>query len=116
MHTAEGLKYDQLSKTQQAALKEIIKYYVGRASKFFVKDILQRMENEGWNTFSFAWLGSEDVTPGHTHYYRIQSPSFIIEYDNFQNNGNHVHSIFRDLKNDFGDALAEHYEKEHKNQ
>lgn len=110
-----GLNFGQLSPAQQTKFKELVHLYVTRASKFFVKDIEARIAKAGWDKWSFIWMGSEDVTPGHTHYYRLQSPEFIIEYDNFQNNGNHVHSIFRDVKNDFGDALAEHYDKEHKN-
>ena len=50
--------------------------------------------------------------PGHPHYYRIQGPTIIIEYDNTQNNANHVHTVVRDLKKDFGgDELLEHYKK-----
>ncbi|MEP7266246.1 MAG: DUF3500 domain-containing protein [Saprospiraceae bacterium] len=109
-----GLSFRELTKDQQSRLKAIVNYYVMRSSKFFVKDIEGRIEKAGWDKVSFAWLGSEDITPGHTHYYRIQGPEFVIEYDNYQNDGNHVHSIFRDVKNDFGDALVEHYQKEHK--
>jgi len=76
--------------------------------------MLKRIEKAGWDQTSFIWSGSTDVTPGHPHYYRIQGPEFVIEYDNYQNNGNHVHSIFRDRLNDFGDALADHYDKTHK--
>ena len=47
-------------------------------------------------------------------YYRVQGPTFLIEFDNAQNNANHVHSTYRDFKGDFGhDLLAEHYAKEH---
>ncbi|NNF26159.1 MAG: DUF3500 domain-containing protein, partial [Gemmatimonadetes bacterium] len=56
----------------------------------------------------FAWAGG--LEPGEGHYYRIHAPSFLIEYDNTQNDANHVHSVWRDLENDFGgDALAQHY-------
>jgi hypothetical protein len=48
------------------------------------------------------------------HYYRIQGPDFLIELDNTQNNANHVHTVWRDLKNDFGnDALRRHLATEH---
>ena len=95
-------------------LKEIILYYVNRSSKLFAKDIETKMAKLGWDKFSFVWMGSQEVTPGHQHYYRIQSPDFIIEYDNYQNNGNHVHSILRDVKMILVMPPAEHYEKEHK--
>ena len=67
-----------------------------------------------WATH-FTWAGDEQTGVGHPHYYRIQGPTLIIEYDNTQNNANHIHTVVRDLKNDFGgDVLLEHY-KNHKN-
>ena len=60
----------------------------------------------------FAWAGS--LKPGSGHYYRIQGPVLLIEYDNVQNDANHVHTVVRDLTNDFGeDMLKEHYEHGH---
>jgi hypothetical protein len=47
---------------------------------------------------------------GEAHYYRIQGPSFLVEYDNTQNNANHIHTVWRDFDGDFGrDLLREHY-------
>ncbi|MCY3705466.1 MAG: DUF3500 domain-containing protein, partial [Gammaproteobacteria bacterium] len=58
----------------------------------------------------FAWAGPTEAGEG--HYYRVHSPEFLIEYDNTQNNANHVHSVWRDLRDDFGgDVLREHYEQ-----
>ena len=48
----------------------------------------------------FAWAGGTE--PGDPHYYRVQTPLFLIEYDKTQNQGNHIHSVWRSLKNDFG--------------
>ena len=60
----------------------------------------------------FAWGGSTEVGQG--HYYRIQGPTFLLEYDNTQNNANHVHAVWRDLTNDFGeDILRKHYDESH---
>jgi len=60
----------------------------------------------------FAWGGS--LKRGEAHYFRIQGPDFLIEYANTQNNANHAHLVWRDLKNDFGrNILREHYTKEH---
>ena len=51
------------------------------------------------------------IEPGEPHYYRVQGPSFLLEYDDTQNNANHIHTVWRDLANDFGDdVLREHYE------
>ena len=55
----------------------------------------------------FAWAGP--VEPGQRHYYRVQGPTFLVEFDNTQNNGNHIHSVWRDFDSDFGrDLLREH--------
>ncbi len=63
----------------------------------------------------FAWAGGPNRRD--PHYYRIQSPLFLIEYDNTQNGANHIHSVWRDLNGDFGeDILKEHYEQSHKKQ
>lgn len=111
--STDGILFTDLNVGQKTMMRELVLYYVQRASKFFVKDMMDRIEKAGWDKVRFVWAGSEDMTPGHTHYYRIQGPEFLIEYDNYQNNGNHVHSVFRDVKNDFGDGIAGHMMKEH---
>ena len=73
---------------------------------------MEKIENAGIENLTFAWAGS--LQPGAGHYYRIQGPMLLIEYDNTQNNANHVHTVVRDLTNDFAeDILREHYQKEH---
>jgi hypothetical protein len=72
---------------------------------------LARLKKAGNNLY-FAWAGVEER--GGPHYYRVQGPDFLIEYDNTQNNANHVHSVWRDLNGDFGeDLLKGHYESTH---
>ena len=72
------------------------------------------IEKAGLDKLVFSWAGSTEAGPGHPKYYRIQGPTLIIEYDNTQNNGNHVHTVVRDLQHDFGgDMLLEHYRKGH---
>ena len=66
-----------------------------------------RIEKAGWSRVAFAWAGSAER--GMKHYYRVQGPTFLIEYDNTQNDGNHIHSVWRDFNGDFGeDLLREH--------
>ena len=61
---------------------------------------------------SFAWIGG--LERGEPHYYRVQGTTFVLEYDNTQNEANHVHSIWRDFAHDFDhDALGEHVKSEH---
>jgi hypothetical protein len=56
---------------------------------------------------TFAWSGPEAI--GHGHYYAVRGPTFVIEYDNTQDGANHVHAVWRELANDWGeDLLARH--------
>jgi hypothetical protein len=68
------------------------------------------MEDGGFGELRFAWAGGTEV--GQAHYYRIHGPTILVEYDNQQTNANHIHTVWRDLRHDFGgDLLAEHYQK-----
>lgn len=61
----------------------------------------------------FAWMGGTEK--GDPHYYRVQGPTFLLEYANTQNDANHVHAVWRDFDGDFGrDLLREHYQAHHK--
>ena len=71
------------------------------------EDRLARVRKAGVEKIAFAWAG--DTERGKKHYYRVQGPTFLIEYDNTQNDGNHIHSVWRDFNGDFGrDLLREH--------
>ena len=60
----------------------------------------------------FVWAGS--LNPKKPHYYSLYHPEFIIEYDNTQNGANHIHSVIRDIRNDWGeDLLSLHHKKFH---
>jgi hypothetical protein len=79
--------------------------------------MMHEIEEAGFNNLRFAWSGDQQSGVGHPNYYRIQGPTIIIEYDNTQNNANHIHTVIRDLKYDFGgDELLEHYEHDHQHQ
>lgn len=107
-----GLSYQKLKPAQQQLLKKLLAVYIDRYTKLMADILWKEMEKAGWDNLHFAWAGGKEWGIG--HYYRIQGPTFIIEYDNTQNNANHVHTSFRDLKNDFGeDMLKQHYDKAH---
>jgi hypothetical protein len=73
---------------------------------------MEGVRKGGIDKIHFAWLGGPDR--GQPHYYRVQGPSFLIEYDNTQNNSNHIHSVWRDFNGDFGaDLLTAHYQQFH---
>ncbi len=76
--------------------------------------MLKEIQQAGLNNLRFSWAGAQEPMIGKPHYYRVQGPTIIIEYDNSQNNANHVHTVIRDLKRDFGgDVLLEHYKQSH---
>jgi hypothetical protein len=114
IENSSGLLYSEMPAAQQQQLLSLINVYVHRYTKLFSKTMIREIEAAGLDNIRFAWAGATDPQIGKAHYYRITGPTFIIEYDNSQNNANHVHSVLRDLKHDFGgDLLLEHYKAAH---
>jgi hypothetical protein len=109
----EGLQASKLNSKQTEQLMAIIQEYTaGRTTAEYAAVTLAEIKKAGTDKIYFAWAGGEKL--GDPHYYRVHGPTFLIEYDNTQNNANHVHSVFRDLRNDFGvDSLREHYKAAH---
>jgi hypothetical protein len=106
-----GLQAAKMNAKQRAMLLEVLEEYANNLPTEIAEERMGRARKAGTNLY-FAWAGAEDL--GQPHYYRIQGPDFLIEYDNTQNNANHVHSVWRDLTNDFGgDLLKEHYDASH---
>ncbi|MDB5249783.1 MAG: hypothetical protein JWQ40_4177 [Segetibacter sp.] len=109
-----GLSYSALTAEQKAMFIKLLSVYIHRYTRLFADRMMKNIEAASMDKLLFAWAGSKENGPGNERYYRIQGPTIIIEYDNTQNNGNHVHTVIRDLKNDFGgDELLEHYKKSH---
>jgi len=89
-----------------------VKLYLARWRPELAEETFGKIADAGLDKLTFAWAGPVDRTKG--RYYRIQGPTFLIEFDNFQNNFNHVHTVVRDFKGDFGhDLLAEHHARDH---
>lgn len=109
-----GLSFSDMTKQQQKICIQLLSVYIQRYTHLFATNMMKDVETAGMDKLLFAWAGSTESGTGHPKYYRLQGPTIIIEYDNTQNNGNHIHSVVRDLKNDFGgDELMEHYKKNH---
>ncbi|MBS1716001.1 MAG: DUF3500 domain-containing protein [Armatimonadetes bacterium] len=107
-----GLPYDDMDKGQKALLRQLLDVHssVQQASERSRR--MKAVQADGYGHVVFAWLGP--VRRDARHYYRIQSDTFVVEYDNTQADGNHIHTVWRDFKGDFGrDALADHYEHGH---
>ena len=108
----EGIPRSQLTPEQQAMLMKVIKEYVFRCRPDVAAEDLARIEKAGLDKIYFAWAGGLDL--GQPHYYRVQGGNFVLEYDNTQNDANHVHSLWRDFDNDFDmDALKAHHDAAH---
>lgn len=107
-----GLSALSMSDHQRERLMLVVKSYLQRTTPEVGRDTLRRIEREGVSNIFFAWAGSE--SPNQKHYYRLHGPSLFIEYDNTQDEANHIHSVWRDARNDFGfDVLAAHYDQYH---
>jgi len=103
----DGLKVSAMTPAQRALLMQVIDAYAGMMTPDVAADRLAKIKAAGIENVAFAWAGP--LERGQKHYYRVQGPTFLIEFDNTQNDGNHVHSIWRDFKGDFGrDLLREH--------
>lgn len=109
----EGIPASALSAEQREMLFGVIAEYVGNMEAVTAHRWMARIRDDiSPDELHFAWAGPTE--PGAGHYYRVHAPPFLIEYDNTQNDANHVHSVWRDLENDFGgDALVRHYEGGH---
>lgn len=104
-----GIAYSRLTGAQREMLLSLIREYTNSQSRELAEQRLAALRKAGLDSIKFAWMGGTE--PGQGHYYRVQGPTFLIEYDNTQNNANHVHSVWRDFKGDFGmDLLAMHYQ------
>jgi hypothetical protein len=105
----EGLAAGDMSQPEQEQLRKLLHVYSGRMTESAAREQLERIERAGFDKVHFGWAGS--LEPGKPHYYRLHGPTVLIEYDNTQNNANHIHSVWRDLERDFGgDLLRAHYE------
>ena len=111
-----GIKVQTLNKQQQRILMNIIKEYLSTLPMDLAKERFRAIEISEFNDIRFGWAGSTDISKG--HYYRVQGDTFLIEFDNTQNDVNHIHTVWRDFYGDFGrDLIKEHYQNSthHKN-
>ncbi|MDR3698397.1 MAG: DUF3500 domain-containing protein [Candidatus Sulfopaludibacter sp.] len=106
-----GLPFSKMNAKQKEAMTALISEYANNFPPQIADFRLDQYRKNQASLF-FAWAGG--VEPGQPHYYRVQTPAFLIEYDDTQNNANHIHSVWRDFNGDFGmDLLAMHYQASH---
>jgi len=106
-----GISSANMKSGQFDALRALVEEYAHNVPDELAKHRLEQLNQAGKSIF-FAWSGG--TKQGEPHYYRVQTPSFLIEMDDTQNNANHIHSVWRDFEGDFGqDLLQQHYTSSH---
>jgi hypothetical protein len=107
-----GIAAADLKPAQRDLLVKLLEAYTAQMAEDIAAERLAKIKQAGLEKVTFAWSGP--LEPGKQHYYRVQGPTFLVEYDNSQNQGNHVHSVWRDFAGDFGrDLLREHIKSAH---
>jgi Protein of unknown function (DUF3500) len=106
-----GVAAAEFDEEQREMLRALLATYLDRAPAG-VSPLQSYDDDAALNAVHFAWAGR--TAPGEPHYYRVQGPRLLIEWDNTQNNANHAHSVWRDPTSDFGlDVLARHRAAHH---
>ena len=107
-----GLGYEQFDDAQKKILAHLIDIYLNRLRPEVADDEWVAIKKAGLEKVVFGWAGGFEKNQ--PHYYRVQGPTFLLEYANTQNGANHVHSVWRDFDGDFGeDLLRKHYAEHH---
>ena len=98
-----GILAGDLPSGAQRRVEEIVRTYLANHPRPMERKALARVERAGFERIRFGWAGS--TRPGVPHYYRLQGPTFLLEFDNSRNSGTHIHSVWRDFERDFGRHL-----------
>lgn len=112
LRSFEGVALAALPDASREAALRLVELYVGRLTPELANAEMTAIRDAGTDRIHFAWAGS--TTPGRGHYYRLQGPSFVIEYENSQNDANHCHSVWHNPLSQFGrDLLRRHFHHSH---
>ncbi len=101
---AVGIAAGKLSAEQQKVLRSLLEEYCGAMPEHVAQARLKELDAVGFDKVHFAWAGATE--PGIGHYYRVQGPTFLVEFVNTQpdaagNVANHIHCLWRDIRGDF---------------
>ena len=107
----KGLKYSEMTSTQQAKIQTLIKAYIEK----FRPELLDNLDDSPLteiDSLVFVWVGS--LKPAEGHYYRMVTTNHMIEYDNVRAGGTHPHTAWREFDGDFGeDLIKKHHHNHH---
>jgi hypothetical protein len=101
---AEGITYDKLNEDQRRMLQSLVEAYAQDMPSEVGHAWLDEIKKAGVEKVAFSWTGPADRSEPHA--YKVQGPTFLIEFNNTQNNANHIHSVWRNMLGDFGIPVA----------
>jgi hypothetical protein len=101
---APGIAYSELNADQKTLMRALVESYASDMPDEVAKSWLDEIRRAGSEKVKFSWMGPADRSAGHA--YRVQGPTFLIEFNNTQNEANHIHSIWRNMLGDFGIPIA----------
>lgn len=99
-----GIRVGDLTAAQRRLVSELVETYAAVLPAQIARRSRDRIERAGLDRLRLGWAGS--LQPNQPHYYRLQGPTFLLEFDNSRNGGTHIHSVWRDFREDFGRHLA----------
>ncbi len=97
----EGLAASAMTASQRRLLRALVEEYVRNADFDAAATQLDAIETSGWDQLRFSWRGATDA-PNEPFYYRVQGERIMIEL--VQSRADHIHTIVRDPRNDYGEA------------
>jgi len=110
-----GIQTTSMSKSQKELFRKLLTNYIQRLRPELSAPVIDSLKDDGFDRLRFSWAGGFSVQEGrYFRIHRMKPHSLLIEQDNVQNDSNHIHSVMRDLDEDFGiDLLRMHYEQSH---
>lgn len=110
--TPKGIAAAAMTDSQRELLRAVLGVFIGRIPEELAEQQAEKFAGQKLDAVHFAWAGG--IEPGQPHYYRLQGPRLLAEYDNTQRDVNHIHTVWRDPTTDFADdVLARHHAEFH---
>jgi hypothetical protein len=108
-----GVPLSEMNDAQRSLVEQLVGTYTGKYRGDLIDEVTGKKPLPNPEATWFAWAGG--LEKGEGHYYRIQTPHWLLEYANTQNKAHHVHAVWRDFDGDFGaDLMGKHFQGEHK--
>ena len=108
----KGIAAAAMTGSQRELLRAVLGVFIGRIPEELAEQEAEKFAGQKLDAVHFAWAGG--IEPGQPHYYRLQGPRLLAEYDNTQRDVNHIHTVWRDPTTDFADdVLARHHAEFH---